>query len=88
MIGVSNENIDIGVEIYNGDLTLDKITTQDKADFSECPSCKSADILYDMNGIEPESIFIYRTHKCNKCGTVWEERYDLSQVRIYKNDED
>ena len=82
MIGVSKE--EIGTEIYEDDEFRELVTACD-GDLRECPQCKSTRIDYDSNGIEPESIFVYRVHTCMDCETYWEERYDLVQVRIHRN---
>lgn len=81
LIGISS--IDLGVEIYrDGNANRSKVVGPDESDYSYCPKCKSSNIEYDINGIEPESICVYRVHKCLSCNTKWEERYDLVRVTI------
>ncbi len=80
--GVSD--INLGVEIIDGKTLDQKTVTMEDGDFSECPDCGSTDISYDVNGIEPEGTFVYRCHACRKCGTSWDERYDLVQVTIQR----
>ena len=78
VVGVSS--VALGVEIQKGEDT--KVVPVDEGDFSECPECGSTDIQYDVKGIEPEAIFVFRVHSCSNCGTTWEERYDLTTVKI------
>jgi formate dehydrogenase maturation protein FdhE len=82
---VSISDVDLGVEIHEDDEYKDTVGASD-ADFHECPVCGSDDITYGDS--EEESVFIYRVHRCNKCETTWEERYDLVQVRIEKGETD
>jgi DNA-directed RNA polymerase subunit RPC12/RpoP len=85
LVGVSDVNL--GAEIYTGD-TKSKLVETSEADFSKCPKCGSSDIEYDVNGIEPEALFVYRVHQCLGCWKKWEERYDLVQVRILGEDDE
>ena len=80
LIGISK--INLGVEIYKKDDFLSKVAEPSDADFNQCPVCGSKDIAFGK--CEPDSVIIYRVHKCNKCGTSWEERYDLVKVKINK----
>ncbi len=74
------------VNMYKDNKVIDSITVE-KADFSNCPVCGSINITYGDS--EEEAFFIYRIHSCDECFSTWEERYDLTQVRIesaaYKN---
>ena len=81
LVGVSDVNL--GTEIYyDGIVERDSTKEVSEADFNKCPKCGSESINYDAKGIEPESVFVYRTHACNDCDTSWEERYDLVTVTI------
>ena len=48
------------------------------ADLNECPVCGSQDI--DYGEPDPDSVFIYREHKCKGCGFEYQERYVLERV--------
>jgi hypothetical protein len=78
VVGVSSVNL--GAEIITDDNT--KVVDVFEANFLSCPVCKSSSVEFDFKDIEPESVFVYRTHRCSECNTKWEERYDLTQVRI------
>jgi hypothetical protein len=79
LVGISDVNL--GAEIIRNSKKK-KVVEMSEADFDKCPDCGSTNIDYDVNGIEPESIFIYRVHQCLGCWLKWEERYDLVQVRV------
>jgi hypothetical protein len=75
---VSVEDVNLGVLVRKIDSKY-TVNTCD-ADYAGCPVCESSDITYGEP--DPDSIFIYRIHTCNNCGTTWEERYDLAIVTI------
>ncbi len=76
---------DLGIKVVtkrqNGEQTEQTLTAV-QADFYECPVCGSSAVEYDVKELDPDGIFIYRTHGCKDCDTEWEERYDMVQVVI------
>jgi hypothetical protein len=85
---VNINDVNLGVVILEDGESIGKTVPIDEGDFQVCPECGGSDIEYDINGIEPESVFVYRVHECNKCGTKWDERYDLTQVVIERSKND
>jgi len=82
---IGESSIELGVEIYKGD-KLDSLLEVSEADYDVCPVCGSDNI--EFGSPDAESCFIYRVHVCQKCGSQWEERYDLVRVTIENNKED
>ena len=79
---VDDSNVQVIVEnkIDNSNQLLDA----GEADWDNCPQCDSENV--DYGECDPDTVFVYRIHTCQDCGTKWEERYDLVKIRIF-NDE-
>jgi len=78
---VSSSQINLGVEVVDSDT---EIKNPFNADFDRCPKCESNDI--DWGELDPDNVLIYREHRCNNCGTKWEEKYELTRVIITEGD--
>jgi hypothetical protein len=76
----SIRNVDIGIDIYDNEIYQETINDQD-ANWDRCPKCESTQIDFDHD-TDIDSYFYYRTHLCLNCHTMWEERYDMVQIKI------
>ena len=83
---VSMDDVNLGAVIKKSEDDDGYVVSAPDADFTRCPVCESEDISY--GDCDPDGIFIYRAHTCQRCGTVWDERYDLVQVTIEPGDTD
>ena len=81
---LSVDDIDLGVIVKKSDDDDGYLVNAGDADYTRCPMCGSPNIAFGET--EPDNIFIYRTHACDECGTTWEERYDLVQIKINVGD--
>ncbi len=77
---VSEDNINLGVDV-TGDVETKLIELGD-FDYSKCTSCNSSNIEYDSRSADLEGDFVYRIHSCGDCGTKFEERYTLTQIKV------
>jgi len=78
---VNSDEVNLGIKIFDETTKESKNVSFDEFDINSCPFCKSEDITFD--DIETDDCFAYRTNHC-ECGCEWEERFELTQIRIIK----